>query len=469
MSFFWSTVISVALSFYLVSWSTTAAEAIRNSVATCHDASDSSEEVVGSETAGSSRIRNEAQMTKSNLAIEIDGETYRLDELPVSESGVVVSNKNRILEVEFKILINSVGRLGVLVNLAYNGAVAAGPKYIDIQLDIQTIGHSLADVFDESVLTVSEFKRSSERVLAQIPYAFDFLLNNREKLAIEKLTSTLEVAKHMEQSAKQLQKLNKIDEFIDFLNKTLSALNIEDEPVPDEEEIDTDDEDEDLISKISRYVSCIVRSLMKLINMISSFVGVPEVFSEYVHSHTAESKMMCWKNQHKEPEQRARPGNQFDYGKQNLTFSEKMTEFAKKTKDGKGEDLKNMLEAAIEILSEAIGIIKRFWKNVEQHCKFLASDELINKIKHVIDTSEDENHQKEWTSNDFKFKAIYIHAGWKAVRDVYHENLVEHIKLTRKELHKMMVANPTREESLENIKSLAKKLLQEGKDDTGRD
>ena len=420
-------------------------------------------------------------MAKPNLAIEIKGETYRLDEEPAPDSTIVVTNMKSLFGevVTFEEVINGFGRLGVMVNLAYNGAVAAGPKYIDIQLDIQTIGHSLADLFDESVLTVSEFKRSSERVLGKIQSMYYFLINNHERQAIEMLISVAKTSEDMAVAANDLRNRAKkeqeniesvinlmgIDNITEYKHDIQSSINAVRKEI--EDAIDKENEARKVLEEYERNNKEAINRMGNMgiiknfINVVASVVR-SKPFSEEEYAKIAQDQAKIWRENAHHAELKLSLQTE-----RRIRFEKQMEEFARQMRDIKADD-QDMAKTIVHALHEAISALKEiggvmqdvafFWAHLEISCKDLkevAANDLLIPLDSRIDDGK-KSPESVWTADFFKKIAINYYASWVAMKTVCSDS--EPIKLARIELKNMMLANPTREESFENIKFLAKKL-----------
>ena len=125
-----------------------------------------------------------------NKTVEIGGVEYHLDIVPTAESTVVAEEKEQLLSaVDLKTLVNDLRRVGAFIRIAYNGVGAAGPKFTQIQIDIQDLGYDVAKLCDKSALTVSKFKHASATVLTDLQATYEYLLDNLEEMAVETLSS----------------------------------------------------------------------------------------------------------------------------------------------------------------------------------------------------------------------------------------------------------------------------------------
>jgi len=169
------------------------------------------------------------------LEIEIEGENYRLDAVPVDTSSVVVAEKEKLLgAVDLKTLINDLSRVAAFIRIASNGVGAAGPKFAQLQIEIQRLGYDLTKLCDKSALTVANFKNTSSTVLTtDLLETLEYLLENLEEIAIETLSTVSKIAGKMEKAALELhyecgQKARKMVEALEYIQREqCSAVKME--------------------------------------------------------------------------------------------------------------------------------------------------------------------------------------------------------------------------------------------------
>ena len=420
------------------------------------------------------------------LAIEIDGEEYRLDTLPAPESKAVAEGKKLLLgSIDLIALMNDFGRLGSFIRIAYNGVGAAGPKFTEIQIEIQDIGYSITRLFDSSALTVSRFEVASKTVLFDLQSTYDYLLDNLEELAFETLSSVSKIAQDMVKAAQKLHEEVTVEE--ERVEATLKstqrakgdqALLIQ-EKARERKELELQEEQQQQLLKEAQEKEHKAEKQFQeyeereeeafddmkdglgifktLINSVTSKVGL-KVFDdtqgeknvEYLKKKREEAKKMLE-----------------EYQQQRHAAENKMMEFAIKMKNCEGEE--NMAEIAEEALHEAIGALKhissilmqviQFWKQMQQHCELLANNKILDTLQFAIEHYPEDKRLKVWTSSGFKKKAIVFYAQWVALNNVCKEYMKQ-IKLTQRDLYSYLRENPSYEECQQNVKVLASQFLE---------
>ena len=410
--------------------------------------------------------------------IEIGGETYSLDVVPAAESRVVVEEKDKLLgAVDLKTLVDDLGRAGAFIRIAYNGAMAAGPRYTELQIEIQQLGFDITKLCDESALTVSKFKRASSTVLNDLEATYGYLLLNKENLAIETLSSVSKLAGDMEKAALALhEKFTKQEEKVRATHKNAqtargeAAIRIEEKEkehqqlqiqlqhqqklLEDAQRLEREAEAQR--RQIETQENEAIRSI-KHIGPLKSLVNAIfryEVFDEGTR------RVGLWKEKRIQALE-----NENKLRKQRYEAMETMTSFAVKIQNCQSEQ--EMAEVAVDALHKTVGAIQEllaavmraatFWRQMQEHCRSLADDGML-KVKMIQDKVAKEERKMMWTSAPFKKQAIRFYAGWVALNSLCSE-YVEHIKRTQKDLYEYIVENPTYEESRKNVGELAKTFL----------
>ena len=425
-----------------------------------------------------------------NLIVEIDDEEYSLDVVPADKSKVVVAEKEKLLgAVDLKTLVDDLGRVGAFIRIAYNGVGAAGPKFTEIQIEIQTLGYDVTRLCDQSALTVSKFKKASSTVLTDLQATYGYLLDNMEELAIETLSSVSKIAGDMEKAAMELHDEFKQEEkkVESALVKTQKAKGEEAQRIEDKrkerEQLEVERQKEEELMKDAqrlereaeaerrqtemkedeaiRSIGAPNNPLKIMLNAFTSPFGA-KMFDE----RAAEKQAKHWKEKRIDALKKEN-----EFRQQRYEALSRMTSFASKIKDCQTEA--NMAEAAADALHEAIGALKelsavmmqavQFWKQMQDHCKSLAEDNMTKQVEKAMKYPE-EKRLKVWSSKPFKMKAVQFYAGWVALNSVC-TVYVEHIKLTQKDLYEYLRENPTYEQSRENVKTLAERFLTDLKKD----
>ena len=411
--------------------------------------------------------------------VKIGNEIHSLDVVPAAESQIVADAKDALLgAVDLKTLVNDLGHAGAFVRIAYNGVMAAGPRYTELQIEIQQLGFDITKLCDESALMVSKFKIASSTVLNKLEATYGYLLLNKENVAIEMLSSVSKLAGDMEKTAVALhENIERQEEKVgNTLIKTQKAhgdlavrikekkkdhqqlqiqLQHQQKLLDDAQRLEREAEaqrqqieanENDAISSINH-----TGPLKSLVNALFRY----EVFDEETR------EVGLWKEKRIQALEKEN-----ELRKQRHEAMEGLTSFAVMIQGCKSEQ--EMAEAAVDALHKTVDVLQEliaavmraatFWRQMQEHCRSLADDEMLKNVKMIQDGNTKEERKIMWTSELFKKQAVCFYAGWVALNSLCSE-YVEHIKLTQRDLYRYIVENPTYEESRKNVGELAKKFL----------
>ena len=427
-------------------------------------------------------------VAKPSLEVEIDEVKYRMDVVPAAESKIVAVEKEKLLgAVDLKTLVNDLGRVGAFIRIAYNGVGAAGPKFTELQIEVQDLGYDVTKLCDQSALTVSKFKKASATVLADLEATYGYLLDNLEDLALETLSSVSKIAEEMQKAALALHQefTNEQEKVVNALKKTQKARGEEAQRIEEkrrehaqvEENLKHQQkllEDAKKLEKESEQQ----RQQMEMkedeaINSIQQATGFKKFINAMFQTEifddgsAAKQKAQHWKEKRIEALEKEK-----EFRKQRYEALDRMTIFAARMKDCTTQA--NMAEAATNALHEAISALKelsavmmraaQFWEQMRDHCKSLAEDHLKDQVEKALEKYSDEKRLKVWTSTTFKKNAVRFYAGWVALNSVC-SDYVKVIKDTQKDLYEYITENPTYEQSRKNVRELADKFLVNLKED----
>ena len=143
-----------------------------------------------------------------DLQAVIEDTTYCLVERPPSDSKLVLDECTILLgQIDLKTLVQDLGHVGMCIRVAYNGVMAAGPKFTELQIEVRDLGYDVINLCEKSTLTVGKFKRAGETVLCTLQATYRFLLDNFEHVALDTLASVSELAGNMATASQELHKI----------------------------------------------------------------------------------------------------------------------------------------------------------------------------------------------------------------------------------------------------------------------
>lgn len=147
-----------------------------------------------------------AEEDKNQLVL-IDGTNYSIVELPPSDTKLVVAEREKLLgHIDLRALVQDLGRVDRCIQVAYNGVVAAGPKFSELQIEVQRLGYDVTRLCNKSAVTVSKFKRASTTILTVLRSTYQYLPDGFEDMALDTLSSVSDLAGQMAAAAEDLHK-----------------------------------------------------------------------------------------------------------------------------------------------------------------------------------------------------------------------------------------------------------------------
>ena len=420
-------------------------------------------------------------MTSTDVVI--DKETHSLLKGPDESSALVLAEKKNLLgTLDLKRLVEYIGHVGKFIQIAQNGVNAAGPQFVDLQLQVQRIGYDITSLCDKSAVTIDSFRNTAQTVTTRLVSIYRFLLDGFENVAVMSIKSLEGMAKEMAKAALELQ-----EEFEKEKEKVISALESTSMKKAEEsirktkmkqeqEKMEAEkQEHEKLVKKYYELAEEAKKERMKYeaeedrelsaespigifrligIAIIGSlpFGRAGEIVDRLSENDAA--------NRFREKAQEKR---EIEREKEQMYLEglKKMADFTCKIQShSKASDLAKVAEDA---LHEACGALRHlsaimmeaslFWQHIEKHCQKLAEPYMKDQIDLVVQMDDKAEKKRFWHSDGFKMEAIQYHARWVALRNVCGEYMLQ-IKATREDLYALIEENPTYDESQKNLKAL---------------
>lgn len=415
--------------------------------------------------------------------VDIDGTTYSLVKLPGRDTQLVRSERDRVLGgIDLKTLVVDLGRVGKFIRVAYNGVTAAGPKFTDLQIEIQDLGYDVTKLCDKSAVTVSKFKRTCGSILTTLQSTYEYLLSGYETMALMNLASVSKLAGDMASAAEELHK--------DFEQEAEKVKNVQQKAMrskaeqatlvkdlqiqegelkakqklqqeivdnarkAEEEERTRFREYEMREDKAMQQLGEDGNIFTKVVNAVTSVFGIT-AFGEC--RETKERKFRHWQAKKVEALEK-----RIECERMRMDAYQQLIEFAVQIE--RCRDEKELAAAATSALHKAIGGLRDlsrvmlqasvFWKQLQVHCKALGEDDLKKVVAGAINDLDETKRRKFWTTPGFKRQAVNFYAGWVALDEICVE-YVSAIQETRKDLYKYITENPSYEEAGTNIHQLA--------------
>ena len=418
------------------------------------------------------------------LQVVIKDTTYSLVELPRTDTQLVVAERAKLLgQIDLKTLVQDLGRVGKCIRVAYNGVTAAGPKFTELQIEVQDLGYDVTKLCDKSAITVSKFKRACTTILSDLQTTYEYLLDNFEDLALETLAAVSEIAGQMAAAAEELHK--------DFDEEAMKvrgvakktkreqgaqAILVQDK-MQEEKDLKVRHEHQQKVLENARkaeeeaertYREYEMKEdeaienlgdggnvLAKFVNgLTSKFLGA-RLFGD--DPGTKQQKVGHWKEKKREALEKRKERESM-----RKEAYQQLTDFAVSIERCNGE--KEMAEAAVKALHKAMDGLQMlatlmmqaalFWKQMQEHCKALGEDKMKQTVENAMQSYDDAKRRKLWTSTGFKRNAVSFYAGWVALDSVCGEYMLA-IQETQRDLYKYITENPSYEEAERNVKQLA--------------
>lgn len=413
----------------------------------------------------------------------------------IEDSSDIVRKQKEILlgTLDLEKLVDDLGRTGKFVHVANNGIVGAGPKYVDLQLEVQQIGHDITKLCDKSAVAVSSFHDTADTIIATLESVYAFLLDGYETVAIGSLESLADIAKEMASDAHQLK-----NEFEEEEKKVISAkektvkkgadakLHEEKMKVEQKKNEESKKRQEKLVEmryqlaeeakkerkeyeeKADEELSKSRSSAFGLgIRAIATAVlQVLPLFDASSINETFESEKKASFDRASIQRENAKKKYEIEKEQRKLYAEEleKMSKFTLEIENCKNEA--DMAKIAADALHQASGALKYlstvmmqaalFWECMEEHCRKLASPTMNKSIEQAMKVDE-RARRKFWENPGFISQAKRYHAQWMALRSVCGEYMLQ-IKETRADLYEYIRDNPTYEEARERLPTMAKQL-----------
>ena len=426
--------------------------------------------------------------------VVISGETYSLLSEPAESSALVVTEKKKLLgALDLKALVEHLGHVGSFIRIAYNGVGAAGPRFQDLQIEIQRLGYDITKLCDKSAATIASFESTARTVLVELKATYQYLLDGLEEMSIFTLSSLADLAGKMAAAALELQRdfesqerkvittlettqrtrgkeAIRIEELKEKQAKMEHSKQVQAKLIEEHRKLEEEARKERMYyerkedKELSKKSGGLLKFGLRLVTAaVTSTCGpwLGEALEQAIDEDKEDSakRADAWKRksiQKLEIEKEQR--------KLRHEALQKMADFTFQIQHLDREG--NVAEIAVKALHEASGALKHlsvimlqaalFWQQLQKHCQTLASPQVQKEIDHVMKlySEKPEMRKKIWESNGFKMKAVSYYAEWVALYSVCGEYLRQ-IQLTQKDLYQYIVENPTYDESRKRLHDLA--------------
>ena len=136
------------------------------------------------------------------VVVSDDGTEYNLTKPPAVESKFVVEAQSRLTEtLQISELAADLSNVGKLLLMAYCGVIGQA----DLEIKIRERFYSITNLCDETVFTLNEFNRASDKAIEIMITAYNYLLEGFEDLAFDMLQDVSQLSKSMVEAASSLR------------------------------------------------------------------------------------------------------------------------------------------------------------------------------------------------------------------------------------------------------------------------
>lgn len=410
------------------------------------------------------------------IEITIGGVTERVYLLqePHESSALVRSQKKSMMgELDLKNFVQYVSHVGKFLQIAYNGAIAAGIRFADIQIQIHDLGHSVAKIFDKSAVAVSGFANAAQTVSFRLVSVYKFLLDGFEKAAIKSIESLEKVASEMNAEAFALKEMfEKEDEKIrSVLKNTWEAKSKEEGRNEEIKKKEKDDrlrkETQEKVMKEYYEQAQAAKEQRQLYEAKADTELERQDYSEAMQFiSNAVTAIFPLASKEARFRKLALQKLQIEQDNQNK-YIEALKEMAEFTQTIKGlKSDADLAGVSVNALLKASGALKHlstimlrmalFWDSIATHCKKLASNDVQSHIE-VMKNESIEEKRRFWQSEGFLRDAAEYHSRWVALRSVC-ETHMEKITSTREGLYRNIEENPTCAEAKGKLEELTQEF-----------
>uniref|UniRef100_A0A1X7TI85 Uncharacterized protein n=1 Tax=Amphimedon queenslandica TaxID=400682 RepID=A0A1X7TI85_AMPQE len=427
------------------------------------------------------------------LEIDIDGETeiHSLLSAPNPSSKLVLAHKGSLAgSLDLEKLVEYIGHVGKFIKIAYNGINAAGPRFTDLQIKVQSLGYDITKLCNNSSVTIDSFRGTAETVSYRLQTVYQFLLDGYDSAALKSLTSLGKMAEKMAKLASELE--GKFEEQGDRVKYTLEETMkrrgeekiYKDEIMKRKERMEREKKlQEELAERHYKLAEEARQEKLKyeekeikeidghqvsgVLRVFAAVLTVALPFASESIDGALNKEKRASDERAKRYGDKAREKAEIEEQKRqsHLEALQKMSEFASMIEELKTDG--DMADVAIQSLHEAAGALRhlsvvmmeaaKFWKHIQKHCESLSEGFLAELIEDAKGMSVEEK-KAHWRSKGFIREAVLYHARWIALHDVC-KTYQKQIDLTRADLYEYITDNPDYKESKERLPILAREFI----------
>ena len=412
------------------------------------------------------------------VKVNYEGDSLSVVEKPPRDCNAVVEARKSMLgQVDLDGLLSDLVTVGKFIRIAYNGV--AGDT--DLQITMRELGFEIAELCDDSGLTISKFRMTADSIVTDLTGAYQFFLDDMEEMALTAIQSVGDSAKQMAEAAQGLcdRFKQEKDKVLKVCRSTAEKKGVEEDTLKQLEEKEKEMEAE--AKRQAQLQLLAAEEEKKLQKEIENAVTEEEKVAEKLSVNAADvalgvmtlgilpayrlSKAAKAMDKIQGKIDRLHKTKQDEVKRQRNALKQ-MEECARQIAQCSNKQM-NVREQAIPALHGAVGALSNlatimqktatFWKSMQQMCEEQANGKLEALLETAQKYDDPNKRLKAYQSTTVKKRAVQMYVSWVAMEAVC-DDYIQKIKVSRQELYDYLCENPTIEESQQRIKLLCKEF-----------
>lgn len=418
--------------------------------------------------------------SETSAVVLYDGDTLSVVEKPPRDCKAVIEAREKMLgTVDLDGFLSDLVTVGKFIRIAYNGV--AGDT--DLQITMRELGFEIAELCDDSGLTISKFRMTADSIVTDLTGAYQFFLDDMEEMAITAIESVGDSAKQMADAAQKLCNRFKDEKakVLDVCRETAQKKGMEEKTLKKlkerEEEMEAETKrqaQEQLLAaeqeqKLQKEIESAVAEEEKVAENLAPNAGdvVLGVLTIGIYPAYRVSKAAKALDRIQDKIDRLHRNKKNEVERQRKALKH-MEECARQIAQCSDKQM-SVRDQAIPALHGAVGALSNlatimqkattFWKSMHQMCEEQASGKLEALLEKAQKYDDPKKRLMAYKNTAVKKRAIKMYASWVAMEAVC-DDYVKKIKVSREELYGYLCENPTVEESQKRIKLLCREFKQ---------
>ena len=410
--------------------------------------------------------------------VEYDGDELSVVKKPPRDCQAVIKARDHMLgTVDLDGFLSNLVTVGKFIRIAYNGV--AGDT--DLQIAMRELGFEIAELCDDSGLTINKFRMTADSILTTLTGAYQFFLDDMEEMAISSIKSVGKSAKKMAAAAEVLcnrfkeekEKVLKVcrdtaekkgmeEKDLKELEEKERKMKIESEQQA-KEKLRAAEEERTLQKEIESATAEEEKVAEKLATNAADVVLGTITFGVYPVYRISKAAKVIHRIQDKIDRLHENKVKEVERQREALKQMEKcakeIAQCSNKATNVRSQAIP-ALHGAVGALSNLAVIMQQaaaFWAQIENNCQEQSSGELEELLENAKKLENPEKRLKAYQSNTVKTCAVKMYVSWVAMETVC-DDYIKKIKVSREELYSYLSENPTIEESKARIHLLCREF-----------